>query len=85
MASIVPLRTARDATVEDWVWLIDLVIGELVTAAPATRAKLGERLLAKLDYLEADSFLPGNGAQDLRRQILARVAGRIGDQGQGAR
>lgn len=81
MASIVPLRTARDATVEDWVWLIDIVIGELVRAAPATRAKLGERLLAKLDYLEADSFLPDNGAQDLRRQILARVAGRIADHG----
>lgn len=85
MAEIVPLRTSRDATAEDWVWLIELVVGELVSAAPATRAKLGARLIAKLDYLEVDTFLAPNGPHDLRQQILARVAGRLTDQGNGAR
>lgn len=67
----VKLAPAND---EDLSWLVEIVADELASSDRVIRARLADRLMARLSYIEADPIDPGDSAPLVRHHILSTLA-----------
>lgn len=68
------VKLAPAANDEDLSWLVEIVADELASSDRVIRARLADRLMARLSYIEADPIDPSDSAPLVRHHILSTLA-----------